>query len=146
LTDAEIDAQLEELAKTRKTAHDQTARRAKLRRLVDTKAIATIEAQYGDQNVHVKEVPFIDSETPILVAVRTPSPAMVKNYRAAVEPDDDGNREIYQPAEDLAIQCLVYPDKDDFLRMREARYGIGTQMGLAALNLATAKEERRGKA
>lgn len=146
LSDEELDRKIEAIAKQRADAQAKVAKQTKLRRLEDTQAIAALEAQYGASHVATREVPFISPDLPILVAVRTPTPAMVKSYRAGVEPNEEGDRDIYTPAEDLAIQCLIYPDRDTFLKMREHRYGIGTQMGLVALNLGTAHEERRGKA
>lgn len=143
ITDEEIEKQLELHRKRRRELKDGVERSTKMRRLLDVKAIADIEEKYGPQNIEVREVAFIDADTPILLAVRTPRSVEMKLYRDTVNAEENGGTTI--AAQQLGEQCLVYPDNTTYQRMKEERNGITVQLGLAALALSSAGEERRGK-
>lgn len=114
---------------------------------VDLEAIDALEVEHGDSNVKVLRAPFTPG-LPTCVAVRTPKPAETKRYRTRVKPRPENQK--YQPdyvaaAEELADCCLIYPDAERYKALCEARPGLGVQVGLLALGLATGSEEAEGK-
>jgi hypothetical protein len=127
----------------RKASLDTAAEDAKAS---DLEAIDELEQEHGDSNVKVIHVPYT-AGLPTCVAVRTPKPAEAKRYRARVktQPGSKHAPDYVVAAEELAETCLVYPTKELYERLVEARPGLATQVGLKALELSTGVEEAEGK-
>lgn len=114
-------------------------------RATDLEAIDAIEAERGDSNVVMLEVPYSPGMV-TLVAARCPSEAEVKRYRAMVKPDRQGRAgDAVAAAELLASVTRVYPDEDAYAVVRAARPAIHAQLGAMALTLAIGKAEEEGK-
>lgn len=112
---------------------------------VDLTAIDELEATHGASNVKVIVLPYTKG-LPAAAAVRTPKPAEVKRYRDRVKPDRKGNPPDYaEHGAELAAVCLLYPDKETYAKLCEARSGLPVQLGTAALELATGAESEAGK-
>lgn len=116
----------------------------------DLEAIVELEAQHGFNNVAVLELPYLGEGLPVRVAVRAPTAAEFKRYRAKCVPMKDGrNNEIpgdpFAAAEQLAATCFVYPARDVLDTLCAARPGLLVQLGVQAAKLASAEEERQGK-
>jgi hypothetical protein len=112
---------------------------------LDLEAVDALEAERGDTNVAVVSIPHT-SGLPTLFAVRTPSPAETKRYRARVKPGKEGEPGDYEgAAAEIGAVCLAYPEREVYEQMVAARPGITTQAGLAALKLASGHAESEGK-
>lgn len=110
----------------------------------DLEAIDALEQEHGDTNVAVIRLPYTPG-LPAAVAAKCPPKAVVKRYRARIKPDKQGRPgDAVAAAQEVVGVCLIYPDKDTFEKLVEARPGIDTQLGTAALNLAAAEEEELG--
>ncbi len=118
-------------------------------RVTDIEAVDLLEQEHGDSNVKLINVPFSPG-MPTCVACRVPNPNQMKRYRSRVKPGKDSrNRDKdidYEgAAAELGESCRVYPDKETFDRLCEARPGLLVQVGLRALELGTGEEEAEGK-
>lgn len=151
-TDAPEGADPLKAVEAKREARKAQARKAYEARLaVDLDAIDELEIQLGDSNVAVVRLSgLVSDDLPAAVACRCPKPVDIKRFRDEVTPTKDHrNREV--PAdreaacERLARVCLVYPDKDTFARLCEARPGIAVQLGGEAVKLAVGVEESEGK-
>lgn len=146
MSEQTIEERLAEIEKRRKARLAKDDEAKQLRRLLDLEEIDLLEEKHGPENLTVYEVPFSDDDTPILLAARTPRPVEIKRYRDTVRPDSDGvPGDTAKAAEDLGEICCVYPSSDHLTKIRTARPGVMTQLGLAALGLSTARAEKRGK-
>lgn len=130
-------------AAARKVADDALA--------VDLEAIDEIETQLGDTNVATVRVGYI-SGLPAAVAVKCPSPGLMKRFRDRVKPGQkDGRNRDIEPdhvgaCEELAAACLVYPaDKDVYAQLCAKRPGLAGQLGKEAVKLAVGAEESDSK-
>lgn len=154
-TQAAADAPAEDAlqrVEAKREARKAKARKAYEARLaVDLEAIDAIEEQLGDNNVAVVRLSGLLSEDlPAAVACRCPKPAELKRFRESILPSKDSRNRETTPdkigaTEQLARACLVYPDKEVFARMCEARSGIAVQLGGQAVALAVGIEESEGK-
>jgi hypothetical protein len=134
--------QIEAKREARK-AQAETDRKAQL--AIDLEAIDALECEYGDSNVAMVEVTYLPG-LPVLVACRTPKGPEIKRYRDRVK--DKGNGKSGDPiaaAIELAAVCRVYPPKEAYDLILEARPGIDTQIGVEALKLASGKAASEGK-
>lgn len=128
------------------------ARKAELRAkrdaqlAADLEAVDALEVEHGDSNIATLEIEYVPG-LPVMVAVRCPKTHELKRYRDTVKTKRDGSLgDPIDAAIKVAAVCLVYPDKETFGRVIEARPGVDVQLGLAALKLASAKAEDEGKA
>lgn len=136
---------IEEIEARRAERKARNAAEERTQYAADLEALDALEVEHGDTNVASVRVPFSPG-LPTLVVVRCPHPPEVKRYRARVTPSRDGEKPDYVgPAEELAAVCLRYPDRETYERMCLARPGIGPQVGLEALKLASGKAESEGK-
>jgi hypothetical protein len=124
-------------------AHDAQA-------AIDLVAIEALEDEHGFENVAVLTLPFLASGLPVRVAVKAPTPALLKRYRDRLKPTRDRrNNEVPGDAtfahEELGGACLIYPSPDVFAKLCEARPALQGQLGVQAAHLAAAKEESEGK-
>jgi hypothetical protein len=126
-----------------KRAARKAARQAELelQKAIDLEAIDALEVEHGDDNIAVLEVPFTPG-SPIMVAARCPSSAEFKRYRARLK---EKNPDPIKAAEELGTSCRVYPDATAFETLLAARAGILTQLGVAAVQLATGRAVEEGK-
>lgn len=140
-----MSSRLDAIEAKRNARKAETDAAADDQRATDLEAIDALETEHGDSNVAVLRVPFT-AGLPTLVAVRCPAPVELKRFRALVKPPKDGKPVDYvPPTEQLASTCLVYPDKETFAKLCEARPGLHMQLGTSALKLGTAEEDAQGK-
>jgi hypothetical protein len=135
-----------EIAQAKRAERKAAMKRAEdFAKAADLEAISDLEEQYGDSSVAVIHVPF----TPGLVtacAVRCPTPVELKRYRSRITPKDQKHVPDYTTAaEELAETCLVYPEREAFAKVCEARPGLKVQLGVLASDLGVGKAEREGK-
>lgn len=117
---------------------------------VDLAAIEALEDEHGFENVAVMSLPFLAVGLPVRVAVKAPSPGLLKRYRDRLKPTRDRrNNEVPGDAlfanEELGGACLIYPAPDVFAKLSEFRPALQGQLGVQAASLAHAKEESEGK-
>lgn len=129
----------------------RAARRAEIeaardeQKAADLEAIFEIEAEHGDTNVSHIQVAHVPG-LPVLIAVRCPTPAELKRYRARCKPTSDGKMpDTVAAAEELAAACRVYPSAELYARIGEARPGAHVLAGFEALKLAGARAADEGK-
>lgn len=142
----------QEIEKRRADRRAAEAEAAEVQEVADLTAIDALEERYGDSNVAVMTIAYV-AGLPTKCACRAPAPAELKRYRDQVRPrrEQKGGRErpadvdYVAPAEMLAVTTLVYPSEDVFEKMCLARPGLAAQLGLQAVNLASAREEDEGK-
>lgn len=144
------EALLQAVQDKRRARKDKVRRAEDARMAVDLQAIDEIEEQLGDANVAVVSVQYVADDVPVLAAVKAPTPAQLKRFRDRTTPHKDGRNREVQPdtvkaAEELVAVCLVYPDKDAYERMCQARAGLPVSLGAAAVKLAVGVEEAEGK-
>lgn len=115
-------------------------------RAADLEALDALEVEHGDSNVASVDVDY-QPGAPTMAVVKAPSKIYVKRYQDRVKPKRDGRMgDAQEAAEELAAVCVVYPGKEAFDAMVEARPGLRVQCGLAALKLAVGRESDLGKA
>ena len=116
--------------------------------LLDLEALDAAEIQYGDSSVCHVDVAFTPG-LPTMAIARTPKPIEIKRYQdmgAKAKRDGGVNVEAaIAAAKALTAVVLVYPDKETFARMVEARPQLDCDVGLAALKLAKGKAADEGK-
>lgn len=134
--------QIEAKREARK-AQAETDRKAQL--AIDLEAIDALECEYGDSNVATIEVTYLPG-LPVLVACRTPKSPEIKRYRDRVKDKGNGKAgDQVAAAIELAAVCRIYPPKEAYDLILEARPGIDTQLGVEALKLASGKASSEGK-
>jgi hypothetical protein len=139
----EIEARRAAKRKASEAAHDAQA-------AIDLVAIDALEDEHGFENVAVMALPFLAAGLPVRVAVKAPSPVLMKRYRDRLRPTRDRrNNEVPGDAalahEELGGACLIYPTTDVFAKLAEQRPALQGQLGVQAALLAAAKEESEGK-
>lgn len=129
----------------------RAARKAQLQlaadaqKAIDLDAIDGLEQQYGDTNVGVLHIPHTPG-LPSVVACKVPTGHMMKRYRDSVRPSKNGTPPDYVTAgELLATSVQIYPDAEAYEKLCAARPGLHLQLGMKALELATASEAAEGK-
>jgi hypothetical protein len=136
-----------ELAEARRAAR-KAGNRAEWenQRALDIEALDALEQEYGDTSVKALDVPFTPG-LPTLVVARCAKPVELARYRDSVRPAPDGRKQPdhVKAGEQLATLCRVYPDDDTYAKVRDARPGIHLQLGVAALELATGREQAESK-
>lgn len=127
----------------------RAARKAKhqaeyeLQRAVDLEALDELEIEHGDANVASLDVPFAVGQV-TLVAVRLPKPAEVKRFRARVKDTGRKKADPVAGTEELGESCAIYPAAEALQALLAERPAVLSQMGVAALKLATANAEAEG--
>lgn len=138
-------SRLEKIEARRAERKAADARAAEEQRATDLEAIDALEVEHGDSNIDTLRVPFTPG-LPTLVACRCPSSPEMKRFRSRVKPTKgDKPVDYVAPTEELALTCLVYPDRETFEKVCEARPGLMMQVGTAALKLGTAEADAAGK-
>ncbi len=139
----------EEAARAERKAGVEKAR--KTQRILDIRAVNELEELHGDSNIAVVNVPFTPG-LPTLVALRTPTEVEMKRFKFRMKAKSKGGadptvdtEDAISGAEELALKCLVYPDKETFEKVLEARPGVLMQCGSAALALSQGSAEAKGK-
>jgi hypothetical protein len=132
-----------------KRAERRAARQAEYdaQRVKDLEALTDLEDEHGSENIGHIDVPFSPG-SPTLVAVKTPEKKYVKRYRETVKPNKDGSHsgKSVEAAETLAACVVVYPAKEVYESICEARAGVAVAAGMKALELVSARESSEGKA
>lgn len=149
---ATFDTDVDELSPLEKVQQRRAARKAKvkeesdLQKALDLDAIDELEIAHGDGNVAVVEIPY-ESGLPCLLAARAPKPIEIKRYRETnrIKDSQVDQKKATASAEALATQCLIYPDKDTYAKIREVRPAAAAALGLAALKLSGAQALADGK-
>lgn len=146
-----IETEAPELSPLARIEAKRAARKAAIQekcdaqKALDLEAVNDLEEAHGDSNIVVIDVPFTEG-LPTLVAGRCPTKLELKRYRARVQPRKDGKPvDAVGAAEEIASVCQVYPEKDTYALVLDARPGLHVQLGLAVLRLATGKAEEEGK-
>jgi hypothetical protein len=139
-------ATLQEVEARRAARKAQNQVEYETQRALDIEALDALEEEYGDSSVKALDVPHTHG-LPTLIVARCALPVELQRYRDTVKPSADGRKtpDYVKAGEQLASRCRVYPDKDTYAKMCEARPGIHLQLGVAALELATAREQAEGK-
>lgn len=135
-----------EQAQARRDKLKAEARKAyEAQRVIDLDAITELEISSGD-TLGVVNV-LHATGLPTCVAVRCPKPVEMKRFRDQVRPHKKTGElpDSIGPAEVLATVCLVYPDRETYAKMCEARPGISVTIGGMAVSLATGRDEAEGK-
>ncbi len=150
MTDPQSRIQAIEAKRAARRAASDTA--SEEQRANDLEAIDVLEGQLGDSNVSTITVPYSDG-LPVVAAVRCPKPAEMKRYRdrTKVQLANPGQRkppaapDLVAAAEELALVCLIYPSREAFEAMCEARPGLCAQAGVMAAELALGKQDEESK-
>jgi len=119
---------------------------ADVQRAIDVEALDGCEICHGDTSVCHVDVSYTPG-LPTMAVARVPKPAELKRYRARIK-HRDGQVDVVaanEAAEELAASCLVYPDKEIFAAMCEARPGLKAQLGSRASQLAAGKAAEEEK-
>lgn len=136
-------------AERRAARKAELAQRYEAQRETDLEALDALEVEYGDSNVAAVHLPADRwvPDLPTLAVARCPKPAEVKRYRdTTAKAHGSGDiRAVTDAAEQIASTCLVYPEKDTYERLREARPGIHVQLGRFAIDLVMGSSEEQGK-
>lgn len=137
---------LDLIEQKRRERKDALAGQRREQKARDLAALDELEVEFGDECVEAIEVPFSPG-LPTIVVARMPTRPEIKRYQARVKPAAQ-NREIDAPAasEELGRSCMVYP-RDAAARdaLVEARPGVLTMCGNAALRMAQGKAASEGK-
>jgi len=111
----------------------------------DLEALDALEVEHGDANVARVNVPYTPG-LPTFVVVRAPKAAEFKRYKERIKSRRDGTPGDPVFAADELGECTrVYPDKETFSKMLEARPGLTTPMGVASSNMGTGRADESGK-
>lgn len=114
-------------------------------RATDLEALDALETEHGLARVSSVDVPYTPG-LPTLAAVRCPTEAEIKRYRARVRPRKDGTTDLQAAAEEMAESCLIYPaDAAVYAQMQAMVPGLHGQLGVEALGLAVGKAAAEGK-
>lgn len=144
----DYEARMAALAKKRADRNAEIERKEAEQELIDLEAIFEIEEQIGVKNVAKVRVNYAE-DLPVLVAVRCPTGPEMKRYKdMGSTTNKEGNLDLRAhraAVEALATACLKYPDPDTYALLKEARPGLHTVLGNAAVKLATGREEDEGK-
>lgn len=135
-------------AKQRRDAlHAEAQAAAEAQEAIDIEAITDLEIEHGVSNVSVIWAAHSPG-LPCAIAVRTPNPNEIKVYRAGIRIDPHPKArapDFQKAAEDLAARCRIYPTKEQYESLCELRPGIAGQVGKAASDLATGREQDDAK-
>lgn len=113
--------------------------------LRDLEAINELELKHGDENIASDTVAYSPG-LPTMWAVRTPTEAEIKRFRARVKPSKDGSPgDGIAAAVELGSACRVYPEAEAYAKLLKARPGIDTALGTAALKLSAGAATEEGK-
>lgn len=129
-------------------AERKAARKAEreIQRAADLEAIDALEIEHGDQNVKVLDVEC-SAGLPTCVAARAAKPAELKRYRDTIRNRrEDEPPDHVKAGEQLGGVARIYPDAETFAKVLAERPGVLLQLGVAAVELAIAKEAIAGKA
>src|SRR5689334_5561321 len=119
---------LEEIEAARAARKAANADAGKAQLAVDLAAINELEIKHGDENI-ASDVVAYSPDLPCMWAVRTPTDAEVKRFRARVKPGKDGiTGDGIAAAIELGSACRVYPDAEAYRKLLAARPGIDTAL------------------
>jgi hypothetical protein len=114
----------------------------------DLEAIDALEDAQDYHGVRVLDIDYVDG-LPCTIAVRTPKACEVKRYHdrlrvktrrgAAEAPDGIGAQS------ELGSACIIYPTGDVLAQLVAIRSGIPVSAGMAAVELAQARDADEGK-
>lgn len=134
-------SKLEEIQERRAARKAALKEKEDAQLVIDLEAIDALEQDLGDGNVETVRARYVEG-LPVLVAVKTPSKTRLKVYKDRLR---EAKPNPTKAAEEIGLACLVYPDKETFASLDEARPGMSTEVGLAALKLATSREAAEGE-
>ncbi len=141
-----MSSKLEDIEKRRAARKAELQAQADEQRVLDLEALDAAEVEHGDTSVAHIDVPYT-SGLPTMVVVRAPKDAEIKRYRAGLKVKDGqlDTAASNAAAEQLGAVCVVYPDKETFAKMCEARAALKSQVGARASALSTGKAAEEGK-
>ncbi len=97
--------------------------------------IDELEVEHGDDRVGILKTPSFVEGLPTVVVVRTPAPSVFKRYRQMVRRAGTKYEAIGEARDMMAAECVAYPDKDTYERMKESWPSIHDNVGTEAARL-----------
>lgn len=105
----------------------------------DVVQVDAFEMEYGDDRVSVLKTTSFVEGLPTVVVVKTPSPSVFKRYRQMVRRAGQKYEAIGDARDMMATECVAYPDKETYERMRESWPSIHDNVGAEAAKLGEAE-------
>ena len=134
---------LEEIQAKRAARQETLAKQADEQKAIDFQALDDAEIKYGDGNITFVELPFVESGTVTLVIARTPKPAEIARFRARVKPKRGGDPvDATEASIELAAVCQVYPERERYDAIVEARPGITTLLAKLCVDLSAGEAKK----
>lgn len=125
-------AEIETRRSERKTA---TAKARAEQYAKDLEQIDLLEVEHGDDRVTVLTMPSFVEGLPTVVVVKTPEPAVFKRYRQMVRKAGQKYEAIGSARDMMAAECIAYPEKETYERMKESWPSIHDNVGTEAARL-----------
>lgn len=113
--------------------------------VIDLEAIADLEQAHGPGRIKAIELPAHVPGLPMRAAVKVPSEALIKRFRAGCKGGPDDNGDPTAAGEQLALSCLVYPDRETYARLCAAFPVLAVQLGNLAIALGRGAEDQAAK-
>lgn len=105
----------------------------------DLERVDELEVEYGDDRITVLKTPSFVAGLPTVVAVKTPAPSVFKRYRQMVRKAGQKYEAIGEARDMMAAECVAYPDKETYERMKESWPSIHDNVGTEAARLGEAE-------
>ncbi len=140
-------SKLEDIEAERKARKEALQEKADAQRVIDLEALNAAEIEHGDTSVCHIDVPYTPG-LPTLVVGRVPGSAELKRYRAGMKVVPGEKLDLgatNEAAATLGGAVCIYPEKDVFAKMCEARPDLKSQLGTRASKLAQGKAADEGK-
>jgi hypothetical protein len=112
----------------------------------DLDALDALEVKHGDDNVRRVDLNAWAPGLPTFVVVRMPTGIEFKRFQDMAKPRPDGKPgDPIKASHLLADVCVVYPEAEDYSRVREACPGAHIVAGTTAADMSAAKASEEGK-
>src|SRR4051812_21379879 len=128
-------ADIAEIEKRREERKAATAEARAQQYAKDLEQIDSLEAQHGDDRVTVLKMPSFREGLPTVVVVTTPEAKIFKRYRQMVRKAGTNYERIGEARDMMAAECVGYPDKDTYEKMKDAWPSVHDDVGNAAAKL-----------
>jgi hypothetical protein len=130
---------IEEIEERRAKRKEATAKARAEQYEKDLEEVDKIEAQLGDDHVKILHTPSFVAGLPTLVVVKMPTSSLFNRFRQQVRKAGQKTEAIGNAKDMLAAECVVYPAKDVYERMREEWPSIHDSVGIEAIQLVEAE-------
>jgi hypothetical protein len=121
---------------------DRKAERERLRAEQYAKDVIDIEAaelEHGDDRIEILKMPSFVAGLPTVVVVKVPPPAVLKRYRQMVRRAGQNYTAIGEARDMMAAECIAFPDKETYAKMKDAWPLVHDDVALAATKLGEAE-------